>query len=292
MQTGFLLGNVAAPIVLSTTGNVLVLISIIPLELGVLWWWGWRRLKVPVSLPRLLLMVLIANLVTAIVGIPFGFNVQFSGSAGTAFFFMPIALVLSILIEWAVYLPFVKLGQMFISKRRLFTATMLANLASYLLFFVFLSTQAYPSPLWKGNPRFANRTIGRVILLTTIQSHLERQTAFYRQNDRFSPEIAQNFAPDPSQSQGRLSLLYQMYRFEASTQSDRAVLMAKPKEADFNSYTAVVFAVKKQTETIFVEGVCQADHPSLIPPPIPKRVNQSIQCAAGSSAVYPGKFEF
>jgi hypothetical protein len=288
MQMGFLLGNIAAPIILSTTGNVLVLISIIPIELIILWWLGWHRVKASVRLPRLLFAVLVANLVTAIVGIPLGFNAQFAGSAGTAFFFLPIALILSIVIEWAVYSAFAKLGQWSISKRRLFLSIVLANLASYLLFFLFLSTQTYSpqtyaSFLWKGNPKFVNRLFGRAALLEDIQSHLDQQKDFYRQHGRFSLAISQADLPQYQTSRSLRSQVRQFYQFEWSAQADYAALMAKPREAGLNSYTAVIFAVKQPAQTVFVEGICQADQPSLEPPPLPKRLKQTLQCAEGSA---------
>jgi hypothetical protein len=131
-----IVANVAAPYVLSQTGNILIFASIIPVEMLVIF----LCLKfsgIAISFSRLLIAVLVANIATSIVGIPLLFNITYSVfifQVGTII--LLISFLISFCIESVIY------GIVLKSKRiprcKIFQFSLLSNLASYIIFYLAL----------------------------------------------------------------------------------------------------------------------------------------------------------
>jgi hypothetical protein len=133
-----IVANVAAPFVLSQTGNILLFVSIIPIEMVVIFL-CLRFSEDAISFSRLFIPVLVANITTSIVGIPLLFSVTswFSIAQVGTLILLIISFLLSLSIESIIYGIVLKAER--IPKCKIVQFSCLSNLASYIIFFFALN---------------------------------------------------------------------------------------------------------------------------------------------------------
>ncbi len=269
---GLFIANIAAPFILSVTGNIFIFLSIIPVEMIVIWLFFYWVSKIKIAFPRLLIAVLSANTVTSILGIPLVYNIFISGSPIVILLVLPISFVLSFLIESIIYNSLLKKTYQ-ISRLRILISSFLSNLSSYTIFaLVLLPTTLNSSWLTTANPsraRFDTRMF--------IPNYLSVQKHFYEDNNHFADtfaELGYSGTKDTS-----------LYRFELQAEKKKVSITATAKVKNIRSYRGTVFVVKEKSQSSppqFVSGVCQTNEPSITPPNIPQLVNGNLQCPPGS----------
>ena len=97
-----IIANIAAPFLLSKTGNIFIFLSIIPVEMLVIWV-CFKLSKITISFSRLFIAVLVANIATSILGIPLVFNNTIAVSPSVEMIFLLISFLLSFRIESIIY---------------------------------------------------------------------------------------------------------------------------------------------------------------------------------------------
>jgi len=285
------LANIAAPKILTMTGNVAIIFSIIPVEALVIWLVFDLIFKIKLRVPKLLIMTLVANVATSILGIPFAFNSMYAGSPGTAFFGLPIFFVLSWLIEWVLYISLFKPKNSRHSEGKLLLSSFLSNLASYAIFIFILLPTSYPSNLfWQPNPERAHWEAKQIIPI--IFSY---QYDFYGKNSQFastfqeltgSTEDHRFGFPKPQLINDR-TIENEFHQFTLSADPDKTTVKVTAKRETFKSYTAIIWVANEKSEHDWVPGICQTDQPSIIPPANPQLLESKIQCPSGSSFLSP-----
>lgn len=125
-----IIANIAAPFLLSKTGNIFIFLSIIPVEMLVIWI-CFKLSKITISFSRLLIAVLLANAITSILGIPLIFNFSIAPTPVVAEFVLPISFILSLWIEYRIYKIFFFKQ---IPRGKIILAAFFSNLASYTIF--------------------------------------------------------------------------------------------------------------------------------------------------------------
>ena len=143
-----IVADVAAPFFLSQTGNILVFVSIIPVEMLVIFL-CLKSSEIALGFSRLFVAVLVANIATSIVGIPLLFYDRFSIKSGSEAIILLISFLLSFYIESVIYSIFFKtqkINSIFsqtkkIPRCKIVLFYLLSNLASYIIFyFALIST--------------------------------------------------------------------------------------------------------------------------------------------------------
>lgn len=279
---GLLLANIAAPLILSTTGNVLIFLSLIPVEILIFGVFLNLFLKIKVSFPRSLIVVLVANIATSIIGIPLIYNPLISPSPGVIFFILPLSFLLSFLIESIIYIAFLKRIYL-ISKSKLLAASFWSNLASYTIFlFVLLPVTLNSSWFSTANPARASFE-----LRMSIPAYLRSQQGFYLENDRFGSvkDLESIGFPDIKENK--------FHRYETQADKRKATITATAKLDNISSYIATVFVLKDKTKTAeskLISGVCKTNKPSRQPPEMPQLIHDNFQCPPNSSKVSLKRF--
>ncbi len=280
--------NVAAPTIVTRTGNIFAVLSIIPLECLVLWLLFHYLFKIKIGLARLLITVIIANIITSIIGVPFAFNNSFANSPLTAVMILPFLFAFTWFIEGIVYLPLLKSKNSKPSKGKLRIASLLANLASYTLFlFVLLPVSSNVDSFTQLNPKRAEREAK-----ATIFSTLGYQKEFYGKTKQFAtnfkefPQLPLSYAPsNKNLVQTKNSIENQFHQFKINTNSEKTTITAAGKADNLNSYTGVVFVVEDKEEPEFMTGICKTERASTIPPKSPQFKDKQINCPSGSSSL-------
>ncbi|HAT13559.1 MAG TPA: hypothetical protein DCS91_08310 [Microcoleaceae bacterium UBA11344] len=260
-----IIANIAAPFVLSKTGNIFVFLSIIPVEMLVIWV-CFKLSKITISFSRLFIAVLVANTATSILGIPLIFNFSIAPTPVVAEFVLPISFILSLWIEYTIYKSF------FFKQipRGKILASFFSNLASYTIFWFFLASFDFAnSGFFTANSARVNRELKFV-----TSSYIHVQTDFYNNKNRFASnweelgQSATNFPQD------------QFHQLDIQGDATKASLTARSKREDIKSYRLTIFVKDKGK---FIQGICETDKPSRTPPEMPQLVNGKFQCPPGSS---------
>lgn len=135
-----IVADMAAPVVVSQTGNIWVFVSIIPVEMLVIFW-CLKSSEIAMGFSRLFVAVLVANIATSIVGLPLLlFNDPFSLD-GSAIIILLISFLLSFYIESVIYSIFLKTKKIHsiffktkkIPRGKIVLFSFLSNLASYII---------------------------------------------------------------------------------------------------------------------------------------------------------------
>lgn len=126
-----ILADIAVPFFMSQTGNILVLVSIIPVEMLVIFI-CLKSSEIAIGFSRLFVAVLVANIATSIVGLPLLlFNDPFSIDGSETLILLISSFLLSSYIESVIYGIFFKTNNIPRSQIVLFSG--LSNLASYII---------------------------------------------------------------------------------------------------------------------------------------------------------------
>lgn len=263
-----ILANVAAPYILSKTGNILIFMSIIPIEMLVISI-CFKLSKLTISFSRLFIAVLIANIATSIIGIPLIFNNVISPSPIITLFVLPISFILSFIIETITYSIFIR-GK-HIPKLKVILAYFLSNLASYIVFLFAIAGVNYDnseSPFLTANPRRLSRDVNM-----NIRDYIYIQQDFYAKNKHF----ADNFYELGWNEYLELSL-NRFYHLNLQGNQMKNSLIITSKKDDTKSYRVTIFVVKDK----FIQAVCETEKPSKIAPETPKLVKYELECPPGS----------
>ncbi len=284
--------NIAAPTIVTRTGNIFAVLSIIPLECLVLWLLFHYFFKIKIGIPRLLITVIVANIITSIIGVPFAFNNSFANSAGSAIMILPLLFAFTWFIEGIIYLPLLKSKNNKPSKGKLRIASLLANLASYTLFlFVLLPVSSKVDSFTQLNPKRAEREVKMALFST-----LGYQKEFYANNSQFAknfeelPGSPQPYVPDKSFVPTENKLENKFHKFAVNSDSEKATITATAKVDYLNSYTGIIFVVKDGEKSEFITGICKTDQPSTIPPQSVQLKDEQINCPSGSSFLVASPF--
>ena len=140
-----IIANVAAPFVLSQTGNILIFFSIILVEMLVIFL-CLKSLEIAMGFSRLLVAVLVANIAPSIVGIPLLFYDRFSIKSGSEAIILLISFLPSFYIESVIYSIFFKtqkINSIFFQTKKIpsdqiLLFSFLSNLASYIILYLAL----------------------------------------------------------------------------------------------------------------------------------------------------------
>jgi hypothetical protein len=262
-----IIANIAAPFVLSKTGNIFIFLSIIPVEMLVIWV-CFKRSKITISFSRLFIAVLVANTATSILGIPLIFNSLIASSPVTAVLVLPISFILSLWIEYTIYKSFFFKQ---IPRGKIILASFFSNLASYTIFWFFLASFDF------ANSGFFTANSARVNwdLKFVTSSYIHVQTDFYNNKNRFASnweELGQSATNFPQ---------HQFHQLDIQSDATKASLTATSKREDIKSYRLTIFFIKDKGK--FIQGICESDQPSRTPPEMPQLVNGKFQCPPGSS---------
>ncbi|MDQ2098275.1 MAG: type IV pilin-like G/H family protein [Tychonema bourrellyi B0820] len=273
-----IIANVAAPFVLSQTGSILLFVSIIPIEMFVLFL-CLKSSGIAITFPRLFIAVLVTNIATSILGIPLVFAQPISSLLMEI---LSISFLLSFSIESIIYGIILKAKN--IPRCKIVQFSSLSNLASYIIFYLALIStfgyNNYESLFLTPNPRMISSEVRR-----DIRSYISLQKSFYRDKNRLAnngQELANNYWQElkfGKQKQNR----YGFYRYDSQGDATKASFTATSKRKDFTSYRATIFIVKDKDNYQFIQGICETDKPSMTAPEIPQLVNGKFQCPPGSS---------
>ncbi|HEY9651934.1 MAG TPA: type IV pilin-like G/H family protein [Coleofasciculaceae cyanobacterium] len=274
----FLLANaiVSTFLVLGRPKALYIFIGIILVELLALWLFFKKAVKVQLSFPKLLLISVTANVVSALLGVFFpyaAFNLpDLSGNLIT----LGLAFLGSCLIEWGIYIPLIRFKTTG-TKVRLKSA-IIANLSSYLILLFYI---VYISIV---SPELSQFHIPEFEVMANIESILKGQKAFYLDNSRFTSSFKELnnietkfLIPTNTQAEG----FYYIYQLSADQQKAQVTVKAKQltyKSKPLSSYTAIILSQPR-----FIYGICKTAQPSTIPPATPQIVKGEIQCPPGSS---------
>ena len=169
-----IIANVAAPFVLSQTGNILIFFSIILVEMLVIFL-CLKSLEIAMGFSRLLVAVLVANIAPSIVGIPLLFYDRFSIKSGSEAIILLISF-LSFYIEFVIYSIFFQTKK--IPNDQILLFSFLSNLASYIiLYLALIFTWGYNnggSPFVTSNPPMISWKVR-----SDRQSYISWQRNFY-----------------------------------------------------------------------------------------------------------------
>jgi Type IV pilin-like G and H, putative len=268
-----IVANVAAPFVLSQTGNILLFVSIIPVEMIVIFL-CLKFSEITISFSRLFIAVLVANIATSIVGIPLLFNatVLFSIS-GIGMMILLISFLLSFCIESIIYGIVLKVKN--IPRCKIVQFSCLSNLASYIIFYLALiSTIGYNN----SENLFLTRSPHSIssAVRSDIHNYISFQRTFYYDKNRFANNWEELKFPNSKKSRSGF------YQYDFQGDATKANFTATSKRKDFTSYLATIFIVKDKDNYQFIQGICETDKPSMIAPEIPQLVNGKFQCPPGS----------
>ena len=281
------LANVAVPRLLTLTGNVAIAFSIIPVETLVIWSLFKFTFKAKIGLPKVLIMTLVANITTSIIGFPFAFNSVYADRTGLSGLLFSGLFLLSWLIEWVLYIALFKPKNSQHPEAKLFLSAFLSNLASYAIFSFVLFPVSYPSNLfWQPNPERAHWETKQVIPMI-----LRYQHGFYYENSRFASTFKEltgsteyhSFGFSKTKLINDRTIENEFHKFTLSADSDKTTVKVTAKRETFTSYTAIIGVTNDQSKNDWVRGICQTDQPSIIPPANPQLIEGKIQCPSGSS---------
>lgn len=269
-----IIANVAAPFILSQTGNILIFFSIIPVEMLVIFL-CLKFSEITIDLSRLFITVLVANIATSIVGIPLLFNLTtlvFIAQIGTIF--LLISFLISFCIESGIHDIFLK--DEYIPRYKIVQFSFLSNLASYIIFYLALiSTLGYNNgggPFVTYNPRMISSQVR-----SDIRSYISFQRNFYYDKNRFANNWEELKLPNSKESR------YGFHQYDFQGDATQANFTATSKRKDFTSYRATIFVIKDKDNYQFIQGICETDKPSMTAPEIPQLVDGKFQCPPGSS---------
>ena len=177
-----IIANVAAPFVLSQTGSIWLFVSIIPVEMLVVF----LCLKfsgIAINFFSLFKVVLAANITTTMLGI-FLLSAPGSASLDVIGLYLLIGFMFSFSIEAVIYAKIFENSSFELSQCQIILFSLLSNLASYIIFVSALTSLNYDnagSPFLTPNPQRVVRELRRDI----IPAYLTIQSIFYSNKKRF-----------------------------------------------------------------------------------------------------------
>ncbi|MEQ8539586.1 MAG: type IV pilin-like G/H family protein [Coleofasciculus sp. D1-CHI-01] len=284
------LANIAVPRLLTLTGNVAIVFSIIPVEVLVIWSLFKFIFEAKLGLSKVLIMTVVANIATSIIGFPFAFNSVYANRSGLSGWLSLGLFLLSWLIEWVLYIYLFKPKNIRNPEAKLLLSAFLSNLASYAIFSFVLLPVSHPSNLfWQPNPERAHWETKHVIPII-----LGYQYGFYDENSRFASTFkeltgsAENytFVFPKTQLMNDRTIENEFHQFKLSADLDRTIVKITAKRETFKSYTAIIVVANEKSENDLARGICQTDQPSIVPPDNPQLIEGQIQCPSGSSFLH------
>ena len=284
------LANIAVPRLLTLTGNVAIVFSIIPVEVLVIWSLFKFIFEAKLGLSKVLIMTVVANIATSIIGFPFAFNSVYANRSGLSGWLSLGLFLLSWLIEWVLYIYLFKPKNIRNPEAKLLLSAFLSNLASYAIFSFVLFPVSYPSNLfWQPNPERAHWETKHV-----IPAILNYQYNFYSSNSKFASTFKgltgstehYTFVFPKTQLINDRTIENEFHQFKLSADIDRTIVKVTAKRETFKSYTAIIVVANEKSENDLARGICQTDQPSIVPPDNLQLIEGQIQCPSGSSFLH------
>ena len=291
-----IVANIAAPFVLSQTGSIWLFVSIIPVEMLVIF----LCLKfsgIAINFSRLFEVVLVANSATSMLGIPLvpsllspqGLLLNSPNSIAS---FISIVLLIgfmfSFTIEAVIYGIFFAANRSFqLSKCQIIRFSLLSNLASYIIFLSALTSLNYNnggSPFLIPNPQRIVTELRRFV----IPTYISVQKDFYHNKNRFAYNREEFKLNEKSHlffesERNKYSLIYKFYRLDIQGDVTTANFTAASQTKNLKSYRLTIFVIKDKDKDQFIQGICETDLPSMTAPEITQLVDGAFQCSPGSS---------
>ncbi|MEG4498911.1 type IV pilin-like G/H family protein [Microcoleus sp. F10-C6] len=281
-----IVANVAAPFFLSQTGNIWLFVSIIPVEMIVVFL-CLKSAEIAISFPRLFIAVLVANIATSILGIPLVLSTLMHKNI----FSLPrdinniskeslaICLILSFIIESVIYDCFFAREKFELSRCQIILFSLLSNLASYMIFIPALTGFNYNTG---GNSvLIPNHRVVVRELRGFAHNYTRMQNRSYYEKGRFADNWQElDFALKETSF---YTWYHKFYRLDIQGDATTANFTVASKTKELKSYRLTIFIVKDKDNYQFIQGICETDKPSMIAPEIPQLVNGKFQCPPGSS---------
>jgi len=269
-----IIANSIAPIIITREGGIFIFFSIIPVEMLVIW------LILQPSIPRLFIGVLVANIASSIIGIPFVFMVSNSNLVES---FVLFGFLSSFLIESAIYRGFFKQK----SCLKIIVASFVSNVVSYAICAIFIVPFSFNSDV------FSVETSPRMSATIAIGTWLRKQEMFYIENSHFASSswfYIENYDFASSSESEYFRIWKRSYKFEMQSEPQKASIVAIPKRNivaipkrnDLPSLRGTIFIIKDKDKLNFIKGICKTDKPSMTPPEMPQLVKGEFQCPPGS----------
>jgi hypothetical protein len=266
---------------LSLTDSLLIVLCIIPIEMLVIWL-VFKFDRIAINFYRLLIAVLLANIATSIIGIPFLYNYYIEINSNNPQFlvlFLTGNFLIAWLVESLIYISFLK--QENLSLVNIVKAAFASNLVSYLMFaFVLL-----PST---NNFYRATSISSQSQMVQIFSTYSHFQEGYYYENNHFASK--DEFYKISYEK--RINKLldgdrYFQYEIQSSNNAMNTSLTATSKREDIPSARVTISRFSYNgKDSITINTICLTDPPSMIPPEIPKLVNGGLQCPSGSRELY------
>ncbi|MGB5967615.1 MAG: type IV pilin-like G/H family protein, partial [Spirulinaceae cyanobacterium] len=248
-----------------------------------IWFFLHKVVKTKISLPRALLVSIIANIVSAVLGLVLqaalpiysAFNLK---NLSANLVILSFAFITSIIIEWRIHRAYIKFKNR--GWFRLKSAA-LANLFSYLILTIYVICIS----TWF--PQATRFNVPFMEAQSNIGSILRAQKEFYLENSRFTNKFKQLKELDLviSKQNGRQAKGF-YFLYSLSADKAKVKVQATPNKTardtgkKLRSNTAILLS---QPE--FTYGICQTKQPATIAPKPPQIVNGEVQCAADSDVL-------
>lgn len=286
-----LLANVIAPsfLLLGRAKALYVFIGIILVEALALWFVFNKVVKIQLSFPKLLLISMTANVLSALLGVVVPYSAFNLTNLRYNLMSLVWAFLGSSLIEWGIYIPFIRFKGNSIINSRL-EAAIIVNLCSYVLLIPYVLYISIITP--EVTRYYKPRNEARF----NIETIMETQQTFYLKNSRFASSFKEiknfkepNFFDEEILIKTDTQAEGFYYIYQISADPEKVQLTLKPKQLvdrdkSLKSYTAILFS---QPELLY--EICMTEQPSSIPPATPQQVEDEIQCPPGSKGLRIGK---
>lgn len=295
-MSGLFLANTLIARFPGTIDRALLLGGIFLVEPLVLWLFFNKFLKIKINFPSLILVSLLANFVSSLLGFFLGGLTVFNTSMGPYIPFilyirplnrsglvgnltlLGFAFAISAILEWLFYKyrGFQKLEKKV--RNNSLKASVLANLASYILLVFYL---IYIS-IWVPEESYA---IARYQIRPYFDRILRAQQEFYLERSHFASSLTEL-------NQGLEADLTEYYWYNIGVaDKEKATITAihkndpRSRSGGLRNYIGVVFVVDQnnQDKPEFRAAICRSDRVSMTAPQIPKLVKVKIICPPGYS---------
>lgn len=260
---------------LPLTDSLLIVLCIIPIEMLVI---GlvFKFYGIAINFYRLLIAVLLANIATSIIGIPFLYNYYIEKNS-TNPHFLVLFLIGNFFIAWLVesliYQSFLK--QENLSFVKIVKAAFASNLISYLMF-------AFVLPPSTNSFYTATSISSQSEMQSILYTYLRFQEAYYLENNHFaSKDEFYRILDDKRTSKLLDGNRYVQYEIQSSKMNTSLTATSKREDIPSARVTISRFFYNGKDSTT-IHTTCVTDPPSMIPPEMPKLVEGGLQCPSGS----------
>ena len=249
--------------------------------------------RIAIDFDELFNVILRANIVTSILGIPLVFstlvhkNIPSSPGDLNNFSreFLAICFILSFIIEARIYRRFFVSEYLELPRCQIILFSLLSNLASYMIFVPALTGFNYNTggdSVLIPNPRVVVRE-----LRYFVPSYISGQKLLYSEKGRFADNWQElnneEFDFELLKKSSFYTRYHKFYRLDIQGDVTTANFTAASQTKNLKSYRLTIFVIKDKDKDQFIQGICETDLPSMTAPEITQLVDGAFQCPPGSS---------